>query len=360
MKPMRTIKYLFLLFGLVTIFSCSKNDFDVDKDEKSEKEEINFIIKLDKISIAADNNDAISFIAERNEKDVTSETTFFVDGKKIEGNIFRTNSIKEYTAYAKIGDLKSKEVKFKSHKIDDISYMFVHKVLVEDYTAAWCGFCPLFISYLEEYKNNDNFIPVAIHPSDAMKSRISLVLKTYFSVDGYPLAIINRRVSQEWYGEDPKTLIKDKAPVAISLKTVVSNNQAKIDVKVNFDKKHEFSSRLKLVVILLEDEVVADQANYLSGKAEYKDIHFYNLDNPIKDFKHMHVLRMSATDIMGDLIPVEFVTNSSEYTKSYTLDISAYNADKCHIVAFIDQEDSQKKLGVLNAQRVKLGESIFY
>jgi thiol-disulfide isomerase/thioredoxin len=352
---MKKINYLFLLIGLFTVFSCSKNDFSTDETTKAD-----FSIKLNKTSIIADNSDIISFSAEQDSKDCTDKALFYIDGVKIDGHTFKTSQIKEFTVYAMIADKKSVEHKFSSTKALDISYKFVHKVIVEDYTATWCGWCPRIIDYLEKYKLNENFIPIAIHSGDSMKSTYAYNLSDNFSVTGLPTAIINRVASKKWNGQDPKIYIKEKAPLAIALRTSVDGNNAKIDLKLFFDKEYKFTSRLKVIIMLLEDDIIANQENYLSGRSGYESTMFYDKPHTVKDFHHNHVLRVMATNVMGDFIPDEFVTSRSEYKKSYTLDISNYQAKNCHIVAFIDQDDSQKKLGVLNAQRVKLGESIFY
>lgn len=278
---MKKINYLFLLISVIAIFSCSKNDFEGDKDENAEKP-------------------------------------------------------------------------------IDISTTFVHKIIIEDYTASWCGWCPSIIGAIDKYSSNKNFIPIAIHSNDEMKFSKTGVLMTQFSVDGYPTAIINRIASKKWHGQDPSRYIKEKAPISIGIKTSIEEKEAKIDLKLNFDKEFEFTTALKVTVMLLEDDIIANQSNYLSGDARYRDSKFYSLSNPVKDFHHNHVLREIPTDIQGDLIPDEFVKNCSEYMKSYTIDISAYKADKCHIVAFVEQDDRSLSLGVLNAQIVKLGEKIFY
>ncbi|MGB5990627.1 MAG: Omp28-related outer membrane protein, partial [Marinifilaceae bacterium] len=347
----------FAVYGMIVDKKSAVHKFSSIKIDSKKKY---LLIKLSKTSILADNTDVISFSAEQDSKDCTDKTHFYVDGVKIVGHTFKTSEVKEFTVYGIKEEVKSIESKFSSKGIVDISYKFVHKVIVEDYTATWCPWCPWILNYLDKYKSNEFFIPIAVHDDYLMKSKHTVKLLEEFPTETFPRAIVNRVASQIWRGEKPKTYIKDKAPLAIALRTSVDGSNAKIDLKILFDKEYKFKSRLKVVIMLLEDDIIANQDNAISGKSGYEGNMFYDLPNPIKNFHHNDVLRSSATNIMGDLIPDEFVTNRSEYKKSYTLDISKYKAKNCHIVAFINQEDSQKKLGVLNAQRVKLGESIFY
>src|SRR5690606_2091781 len=95
--------------------------------------------------------------------DVTSESTFFVNGTEITGNSFVPSEVNENNeVYATYDGLTSETMTFASTEVTPSAY--TQKVLVEDYTGTWCGYCPrmaTIVHYLTEYSNR--IIPVAIH-----------------------------------------------------------------------------------------------------------------------------------------------------------------------------------------------------
>jgi len=343
---MKVFNYLLLLIGIVSILGCEKNS--------ELKVEVSTVVKANKLEIVSDGVDKITFTAFIKDKDVSSEVDFYVDGNKIDGNIFTTDKIKEFTVYAENGGTKSdNQITFKS--VASISESFNHKIIVEDYTGTWCGWCPRFIDAIEKSEDNKNFIPIAIHNDEDMKYSKVNSLMTMYGVEGYPTAILNRVKGKDWDGGDPSIYINKYSSVAIGLQTSIIEGTATVDVKVNF--REVLDNKLRLVVYVLENKIIADQANYLSGKAGFEANRFYNLPNPVKDFSHNHVLRFCATDLKGDLIPDENRNEMKEYVKQYIIDISKYKHGNCDIVAFVVTDDA---LGSVNAQKVKLGESIFY
>lgn len=316
-------------------------------------------IKADILEIMSDNTDKITFTAITNKKDVTSEIDFYVDGTKIDGNTFSTSQIKEFTVYGKKEEIKSdNQIKFKSVAAIADADKYAHKIIAEDYTGTWCGWCPRFIDAIEKSEDNKNFIPIAIHQGDKMQYSKVEALMTMYAIEGFPTAILNRVKGKDWDGGNPNRYINRYTNVAIGLQTSISGGTATVNVKVNF--REVLDNKLRLVVYVLENNIIADQSNYLSGRSGFEDNRFYNLPNKVKDFSHNHVLRVCATDLKGDLIPDENRNEMKEYVKQYTIDISKYKQENCDIVAVVVKDDENNALGSVNAQKVKLGESIFY
>ena len=67
------------------------------------------------------------------------------------------------------------------------------------------------------------------------------------------------------------------------------------------------------------------------------------------------MLRKALTDIFGDGIPSQYTTSGNIYTADFSFDISAYNADKIDIIAFVLDGTSKN---VKNVQRVHVGQNI--
>ena len=100
----------------------------------------------------------------------------YVNDVKIDGKTFNFDQVSEGNkVYAKynsdfVGEIVSDELSF-----DVVN--FNKRVLVEDYTGAWCGYCPRLAYRLEEAESlNDKVVPVAIHYDDPIHGTVMLML----------------------------------------------------------------------------------------------------------------------------------------------------------------------------------------
>ncbi len=74
---------------------------------------------------------------------------------------------------------------------------FEMKVVAEDATGTWCGWCPGGIEVLEYLKTTypDRVIPIGVHCDDPMQVEEYLTFLNY-NVEGYPTILYNRLISQ--------------------------------------------------------------------------------------------------------------------------------------------------------------------
>ena len=75
-------------------------------------------LTADKTNIKANGVDAITFTVTQEGDDVTSQSEIFVNGGKLEGNIFRTNAAGSYTVYAKKNDAVSNEMTITAEQVE--------------------------------------------------------------------------------------------------------------------------------------------------------------------------------------------------------------------------------------------------
>ncbi len=228
--------------------------------------------------------------------------------------------------------------------VDDYTPVHVKKVLIEDYTATWCGYCPRVASAIEQVlQQSNNVVAVAVHSDEDMGYPYVSNMATTYSIPGFPTGYIDR--SFEWpYPESISGLnaaINKKAPLGIKIETSIADGNANIKVSIQYATT--ITSITRLVVCLLEDKVIANQVNY------YND----GRGNPIVDYEHNHVLRVAATDIFGDNIPASITVKDNISTHQFSIPVSSYNAENCSVVAFATKGISN----VLNVQSVKLGET---
>src|SRR5690606_35893489 len=314
--------------------------------------------------------------------DVTSESTFFVNGTEITGNNFIPSEVNENNeVYATYNGLTSETMTFASTEVTPSAY--TQKVLVEDYTGTWCGYCPRMYSILEymtEY--SDNVIPVAIHcngPGSAgtedpwvYEFYEEMVDINNYNAQGQPKGKINRifdlnqyssqyvcpSSNPEVYTEQLNQYLNQSAQLGLAINSTRSGNSLDIQVKVGFATDNLPDARL--VVQLIEDHLTHSQANYLAGSS-FPDCIYnqgaYNV-NPIPGFPQEHVLLKSYTDVFGDVIPSAQISNGSIYTKDFDVSLpsSVTNPNNLKIVAFVlgnGGEISDRE--VINAQSAAVG-----
>ena len=86
--------------------------FYAKEDEEPEIPEEPIILTASASSIIADGIDAITFTVMQADENVTDQVEIFVNGNKINGNVFTTTIAGNYTAYAKKNEMTSNEVTF--------------------------------------------------------------------------------------------------------------------------------------------------------------------------------------------------------------------------------------------------------
>jgi len=219
-----------------------------------------------------------------------------------------------------------------------ISGYFKKRVLIEDYTGTWCGNCTRVAHAIDEVKSqSDKVVAVAIHNGndpyhfDGIAPLKNLILPN--SPLALPVSRLNRMII--WTFPEPTNvqeainLTGNNSGLGIAMNSSIENGNINLDVNVKFALNY---SNLKLVVYLLEDNLVYLQRNYTT---------YYDNVNPILDYVHNHVLRASMTDILGETISGNTSAGSS-FTKNFTIPVPSNIADAANInfVAFLIGEDN--------------------
>lgn len=198
---------------------------------------------------------------------------------------------------------------------------FKHRVLIEDFTGAWCGWCPRVSHSIEnlEASNNDDIVAVALHNGDRLRfspyeGNLSDNLWTKFGIPsnqrGYPFAVLNRSV--EWEAKSGNemnknqviSLVKNSSPIGIKINSSLKETEGKVTVNFKFNESY---SNLKYVVYIVQDGIVLSQSNYTSN---------YGGKEKISDFIHNSVAK-ATNNILGTQI-----TNSASGTEFSTGEIS--------------------------------------
>ena len=325
------IKFSIPVFITFFLFGCSNQE---DFSSLVSEPEIVTGLNLKSSYILGQN---IEFhVFDQNQNDVSDISIFYVDGLEISGNQIIHNEIGTYNVYAEYS------LNNQLFNTELISYNVVNpinKVLLEDFTGTWCGYCPPVKLAIEQARElyPENITVVATHQNDQFALPQEQELTSALGPFGLPESRINR--TSEWV--EPYDInfidvfINTVNNLAISIDSNIDNNS--LNVSVRFVSSNALDNH-KLVVYLIQNGLIADQANYLN----FDDTsYFYEMGNPIENYIHNDVLVHSFTNILGDNFD-----NTQPYddiTKTFSLDISSSSIqiDDSSIVAFVvDSENT--------------------
>jgi len=341
---MNKFSALGLLLLVFSLFSCS-TDYKI-------------LESVESIGLTTDNSikvigETITFTVTTNSGEIiTEDATILVNNMPIDGNSFTTTEIGTYTVQAKYYDVLSEPITVRFHDGSEIN--FVKRVLIEDYTGTWCGNCPRVSHAIELARAQSEFIvPVGIHrsssnPADAAYDPYnfdSSALEAVLNMSGYPKALLNRMTRWQPLEQNNITQVinltqGDNPKLGLSMSNEVSSTTISLDVKVKFSQDFE---NLKLVVYVLENDLIYDQVNYTA---------FYGGLPYIHDFEHEHVLKSCLTPLFGEPIASEETKVGNTYTKSFSIAIPSNiaNSNNIEFVAFVTGADN-KAINVRKANR---------
>ncbi len=214
-----------------------------------------------------------------------------------------------------------------------ISGYFKKRVLIEDYTGTWCGNCTRVSYAIEQVKEqNDKSVSVAIHNGNDPYHFQGIAPLKNLILPNSPLALPVSRLNRMtvWTFPEPTNiqeainLTGNNSGVGLAMNSTVNNGMITLDLNIKFALNY---SNLKLVVYVLEDNLIYLQRNYTD---------YYNAVNPITTYEHDHVLRACLTNILGDVVEGS-TTAGSEISKSFSVPIPSNieNADNINFVAFL-------------------------
>ena len=283
------------------------------------------------ISISSDKvnaNESVTFEAKDNNQNIISSSSkFYVDGQLISGSTYSTASGGDHEVFATYKTIVSDKKSFNVFVSPPTN--FQSNVLIEDYTATWCGYCPRVLFGIEELeKETDKISIVAVHADDQFHFPEVNSMMSTFDIRGFPTARLNRTIT--WVNPPyNSSQVVDMAAVpsnlGIASTSSISGKTITLKVKVKFGT--DAYSDTKLIVVLLEDDLKADQDNWTS---------YYGEVDPIPNFVHNNILRVTLTSIFGDAIPNTKSKLGEMYTQDFTYEVpSGYNKSKLKIVAFV-------------------------
>jgi thiol-disulfide isomerase/thioredoxin len=245
------------------------------------------------------------------------------------------------------------------------------RVLVEEFTGAWCGWCPDGMLQVERVLDNyPDAVVVAIHAggNDAMIIPAGSAIAQAYS-PAYPTAMIDRvkfegekgvpvsRGGEAWVVRTGEQRQK-YSPLSVNVTSSYNAASKRITARVLMSfSDYAPPGDYRVHCWLIHDKLKGSgsgwkQANYYSGNNTYRNHPFYSLPNPVTDFEHRHVLRASATGSWGDetILP-DTPAAASEWEALYHFDYDADGIEEnLSIAAFVTTHSTDvTEREVLNA-----------
>jgi hypothetical protein len=252
-----------------------------------------------------------------------------------------------------------------SGKIPDT---FLRKVLVEEHTGTWCGWCPIAKETMSKLTENQQVIGIEIHYNDEMTDAEKFYnpLKSRYGHPAFPSGMVNRRKSivgttfimgaDDWDDNVNDFLTTNKISTGLAIDSRLTGTTLEVLSHVNFKTSTE--DKFGLGIYLVEDKVRGfPQLNYLSRNLQFQQYNAYRQPSLINDIEHHYVSREAITPILNGLdIPLAATKNAKIFRKLFKIELpkTIKEVQNCQIVAFVV---NQKTGEIVNVQNVAIGMS---
>ena len=321
-------------------------------------------LEVDKEIIPADSYTKASIkVFDQENDDVTKFVELMLNGEVISGANFNSGTTGVYQLKANYEGVESNVVAVQ------VEPFTVRKVLIEEFTGEWCGWCPEAAYNLETLVEEHPYVlTVGIHNGDGLVFNNEDIIRDAFGINGFPGGLVGRvNLNNVGYNSNPmnpaiateynRQIYDETVLAGVGISSQYVGSDVEIDVSINFYE--DIQDEVRVTIYIIENEVTGGtQENYFSNNAGFENYYYYPKPAKMSNFVHQFVLRKAATDILGEVIPAEAVVKGSTYNlETKTVSMSNYRLDNSYIIAFIHYPlDGSKK--ILNAQQVKAGESI--
>lgn len=249
------------------------------------------------------------------------------------------------------------------------------KVILEDFTGGWCGWCPEGTVILEglEVSNPTNFIPIATHQGDALEIPDGTAIISALNQSSYPGGAVDRKLFSgeakvpvgrgKWSGYVANRLATSAiVSVGFANQKQLADGTYEADVNVKFTSAPAAGTPLRLYVYILEDSIRATASSSTMQQDNYSS-NVKGGQSPLDPWYYNHTLRKSLGSATGysDAIPATPVVNTT-YTKKISFSLpsgtppTGWVAKQIHLVAFVAYNGAaaSDKQEVLNAEETKL------
>lgn len=251
----------------------------------------------------------------------------------------------------------------KDFEVKDL--MFDRKVVLEEGTGTWCGYCVRGIVGIREMKAlyPEAFIPIAIHNGDEMAVNAYQAIISQYMSQGLPGSAMNRKIILDPNFDDIRSAFLDEFhPVDAGIEaeavfTSDDRNSISVKTKTTFGVSYD-DANYRIAVVLLENGVEGyAQSNYYSGGRYGEMGGFESLPSHV-EMEMNEVARGIYKTAIGvrNSVPTT-IEKGVAYDFEYTITETEYEAagvqDDANIevvVMLIDMDTEE----IINADKVKV------
>jgi hypothetical protein len=249
--------------------------------------------------------------------------------------------------------------------VSRISEVYPRKVVGEEGTGTWCGWCPRGAVYMKYMKDKypETFIGIAVHNDDPMAiSEYDAGMQTLIS--GYPSGVVNRTIVT-----DPSDFeaaynheINKITPAKVNLSahfTDGTKNEITAIVRSEFALNYNDVANFKIAIVVTENGVKGTasgyaQSNYYAGGANGVMGGYEKLANPVpaSQMVYQDVARAlfgSFTGFNESVPSTVSVGIPVDYTYTFNIPSSVLNVDSIEVIALLFDGYTGE---IVNADRV--------
>lgn len=249
-----------------------------------------------------------------------------------------------------------------SKLFNSLSQSSPKKVVIEEGTGTWCGWCPRGAVAMEQmYQNHPNdFIGIAVHNGDPM------TVTEYDNgadLSGFPgcnvdRALLDESVSANLFESYYQERIGLAVPAGLSM-TVSGTTSKTINVSATFRTVFA-NANYRLGVVIIEDNVTGtasgyNQTNYYAGGANGAMGGYESLPNPVPaaSMVYDHVGRALLGGFAGQAnsVPTTITDGlAASYTFNYTIPSTSNSANMSAVALLIDNATGE----IVTAEKTSL------
>ncbi|MEO5673422.1 MAG: Omp28-related outer membrane protein [Chitinophagales bacterium] len=229
---------------------------------------------------------------------------------------------------------------------------FTQKVLIEEFTGEWCGYCPDGAIRLEEAinANPDKVYGASVHNADPFTIPFDAVIEVspggfLNNTYGFPGGAVNRLPYNGsavmdrgvWGSVASSLLATSTAECGLALSSYTAGTDS-LYVEVHCGFNTTLAGDYRVTVYLEEDGVPAiSQSNYYNDGSIDPNSPLVGIGDPITTWFHDEVVRSVLTAGLGDAIPASKLVPGGEYIVTYGTTITGFNKDNLKITAFVNK-----------------------
>ncbi len=227
------------------------------------------------------------------------------------------------------------------------------KVLIEEFTGAWCQWCPSGFDIIENMleKMPDKFVPVMIHNRDGMSFPDGDTFTQLSGVTSFPSGQVDRMTFGAGLSAgnvsifEPFTRLMLDAYNPVEFKMTSSYEASTRRAQINLEAEFmiDIAGDIRFNAYVVEDKLTGsgplwDQKNALSGNPAYRDSRYFSKPPTIVGHEHNHVLRQFLGGILGEkgTLTDSVVKKGTKYTHTFTFNLDTrFKADNVYFVGFV-------------------------